>query len=776
MSHLSKLTHLDLSFCVLTIEQRTFDLLASNLTKLSLLHLGATNMSLIKPFSLLNLSSTMTDLDLGGTRIKGNFPDDIFRLPNLQILFLNLNSQLTGYLPKSNWSSPLRELDLLSVLDIGFCNFTGSIPTSIGNLTRATEIAFASNHFTGQLPHHVSGLSYLTTFDLSGNYFQGGVPSWLFTLPSLLSIDLSKNMLNGPIDLFQLPNSLQDVRLEENEIRGTIPNSTFQLVNLTILDLSSNNLSGAIRFDQFSKLKKLQFLDLSNNSLLSFTSSANISIKYSLPSLKVLRFAYCNITEFPGFLRNSEELYLLDLSNNRIQGRISKSDSPGWKSLIDLDLSNNFMTHIELHPWMNITTLDLRNNRIQGSILVPPPSTKVLLVSNNKLSGKIPPSICSLSSLQYLSLSDNNLSGTIPPCLGNFSTELITLHLKNNSLEGHIHDTFANASHLRSLDLNSNKLEGPLPRSLAKCIKLEVVNVGKNMISDSFPCWLGSLHELKILVLRSNRFYGPLCNSNITFPFQALRIIDLSHNEFTGFLPRRIFPSMEAMKNVDEQGRLEYMGGAFYDESITVAMQGHDFQLQKILVMFRAMDFSRNRFHGEIPEVLGNFKSLKVLNLSHNSLTGNIPVSFENMTALESLDLSFNKLDGRIPEQLLSVTALALLNLSYNRLWGRIPRGNQFNTFENDSYIGNIHLCGEPLTVRCSNDGLPEALPLASSDHDETASRFDWKMAKMGYASGLVIGLSIGYMVFSTGKPQWFVRMVEGDQQKNVRRARRRHR
>ncbi|KAL9437933.1 hypothetical protein AB3S75_023743 [Citrus x aurantiifolia] len=343
MSHLSKLTHLDLSFCVLTIEQRTFDLLASNLTKLSLLHLGATNMSLIKPFSLLNLSSAMTDLDLGGTRIKGNFPDDIFRLPNLQILFLNLNSQLTGYLPKSNWSSPLRELDLslsnflgeipysignlffLEVLDIGFCNFTGSIPTSIGNLTRANEIAFASNHFTGQLPHHVSGLSYLTAFDLSGNYFQGGVPSWLFTLPSLLSIDLSKNMLNGPIDLFQLPNSLQDVLLEENEIRGTIPNSIFQLVNLTILDLSSNNLSGANRFDQFS------------------------NIKYSLPSLKVLRFAYCNITEFPGFLRNSEELYLLDLSN-RIQGRISKSDSPGWKSLIDLDLSNNFLTHIELHP------------------------------------------------------------------------------------------------------------------------------------------------------------------------------------------------------------------------------------------------------------------------------------------------------------------------------------------------------------------------------------------------------------------------------------------
>ena len=31
----------------------------------------------------------------------------------------------------------------------------------------------------------------------------------------------------------------------------------------------------------------------------------------------------------------------------------------------------------------------------------------------------------------------------------------------------------------------------------------------------------------------------------------------------------------------------------------------------------------------------------------------------------------------------------------------------------------------------------------------------------MGYGSGLIIGLSMGYIVFSTGKPWWFVSMVE---------------
>ena len=580
-------------------------------------------MSLIKSFSLLNLSSTMTALDLSGASLHGNFTDEIFRLPNLQVLYLFGNDQLTGYLPNSNWSSPLRKLYLsstnfagkipdsignllfLEIVHIEGCSFTGSIPSSIGNLTRATEIVFASNYLTGHLPHHVSGLSYLTTLDLSGNSLQGRVPSWLFTLPSLVSIDLSNNMLNGPIDPFQSPNSLQEVRLQKNEIHGTIPNSIFQLVNLTYLDLTSNNLSGTVKFDMFSKFQSLQYLYLSKNSLLSFTSSSNMDIKYSLPSLQELNLSNCNVNQFPRFLRNSGKLTSLDLSNGSIHGRISKHDSEGWKNLIDLHLSNNFLTHVELHPWQEIKILDLQNNKIQGLILVPPPSTQVFLVSNNKLSGQIPPSICSLSSLQYLSLSHNNLSGTIPSCLGNFSTELIILDLKNNSLEGHIHDTFANASYLSSLDLNSNKLEGPLPRSLAKCIKLDVVNVGNNMISDTFPSWLGSLPELKILVLRSNRFYGPLYNSNITFPFPALQIIDLSHNEFTGFLPTTIFISMEAMKNVDEQGRLEHMGGAFYDESTTVAMKGHDFQLQKILVMFRAMDFSSNRFHGEIPQVLG---------------------------------------------------------------------------------------------------------------------------------------------------------------------------
>ncbi|KAK9223382.1 hypothetical protein WN944_011824 [Citrus x changshan-huyou] len=42
----------------------------------------------------------------------------------------------------------------------------------------------------------------------------------------------------------------------------------------------------------------------------------------------------------------------------------------------------------------------------------------------------------------------------------------------------------------------------------------------------------------------------------------------------------------------------------------------------------------------------------------------------------------------------------------------------------------------------------------------------------MGYGSGLVIGLSIGYMVFVTGRPLWFVKMFEKKQSKKSVRTR----
>ncbi|EOY20415.1 Receptor like protein 27 [Theobroma cacao] len=193
--------------------------------------------------------------------------------------------------------------------------------------------------------------------------------------------------------------------------------------------------------------------------------------------------------------------------------------------------------------------------------------------------------------------------------------------------------------------------------------------------------------------------------------------------------------------------------------SVNVTTKKMEMELAETLTIFTSIDFSSNLFCGQIPKEVGELISLQTLNLSNNNLTGPIPPSFGNMMALESLDLSSNKLGGRIPSQLTNLTFLEVLNLSQNDLVGPIPHGNQFGTFENDSYSNNLGLCGFPLSKQCGNNEEPKP-PVPTRKEDEGSEiAFIWKVVMMGYGCGVVLGLSMGYIVFTTGRPWWFVRM-----------------
>ena len=133
------------------------------------------------------------------------------------------------------------------------------------------------------------------------------------------------------------------------------------------------------------------------------------------------------------------------------------------------------------------------------------------------------------------------------------------------------------------------------------------------------------------------------------------------------------------------------------------------------------------------------------------------------MSTLESLDLSSNQLTGNISWQLTGLTFFSTLNLSKNHLSGAILHGSQFDTFSNDSFLGNLDLCGVPLTKKCKDDELS-----AQDVDDVGVVWFDWQMILIGYGSGLVCGLSTGYLVFVTLKPLRFVIFIERIQQKLV--------
>jgi hypothetical protein len=339
-----------------------------------------------------------------------------------------------------------------------------------------------------------------------------------------------------------------------------------------------------------------------------------------------------------------------------------------------------------------------------------------------------------------------------------------------NRFYGSLPINFSKSCKLETLNLNGNQLEGYFPKSLSNCKNLRDLNLHENKLVDKFPNWLQTLQYLKVLVLRDNKLHGPIVNLKIKHPFPSLIVFDILGNSFSDPVPKAYLKSFEAMKKVSQvmnDGSLSYMesilgyhvdntiGNASYYDSVTVTTKGIKMTLVKIPTMFVSIDLSRNNFEGEIPDVIGKLDALKGLNLSHNRLTGHIPQSIGKLTNLESLDLSSNMLTGMIPAESTNLISLEVINFSNNHLVGEIPQGQQFNTFSNDSYEGNLGLCGFPLSKKCGPE--EPSPPSANNFWSEEKFGFGWKSVAIGYGCGFVIGIGLGYFVFLIGKPRWIV-------------------
>ncbi|KAG4126132.1 hypothetical protein ERO13_D10G138720v2 [Gossypium hirsutum] len=752
-------------------------------------------------------------LSMSNCDLSGHFPAEFFLLPKMQRLDISGNSRLMGQLPEF----PIN--NSLEVLSLRYTNFSGKLPESISNLKLLrvlilSKLGLKFNSSSGSIPASVANLSNLVELDLSHNNFNGSIhPFHRSGVPNLASLDLSWNHLSG-----------------------SIPSSLFTLSTLQTLSLGYNSFSDyLLKLDMFFQLSNFRLPDLSNMSLL--IGSHNKSPTF--PQLETLQLSSCNLTEFPEFIKSQNKLTYLDLSNNRIHGLV-----PNWlwKSTLEMVgfeiLISTFPAFLKSQE--SLIALDLSNNQISGAVpnWVWKKCLWFLYLSNNSLTSldqfssnqdslQIP--ICNLSQLWVFNASFNKLSGSIPSCLGNIST-LCILDLQQNNFSTSIPD-FGGATLLSTLQLNDNKLEGKLLRSLANCTSLKILNLGNNTLHDTFPLWLGKLPRLMVLILRANRFYGPIKHLENNFPaldvldiasnkfsgklsiefFQAthklrslkingnnlegklprslancrnlelvklpllkvlilrsnrfygsikfsgdgnafpmLHILDLASNNFSSEVSIEFFQSLRGMMVIDgNKAKPSYVGDNFYyQDSVTLVNKGFEILYYKILTLLTCLNLSDNNFHGRILEEVQDLKSLNVLNLSYNSLT-----------ELESLDLSQNSLSGKIPLQLTSLTFLEVLNLSYNQLDGSIPQRYQFGTFLNNSYIGNTRLCGVPLTKKCNEVGS-QMLPQKEGEDSWIDGLSVWKVMLMGYECGLVIGFSIGYTVLNEFGNKWIASFI----------------
>ncbi|KAL2250379.1 UNVERIFIED_CONTAM: Receptor-like protein 7 [Sesamum indicum] len=751
---------------------------------LRILTISSCNLFGVAPAKLFQVKSLET-LDLSGNGdLEGSLPE--FPLnSSLQHLLLS-NTKFSG-----NVSESIDSLRMLSNIDLGGCSFSGPIPSSIKNLTQLVSLHFSANHFvgsipsfaflknlteidlsgnrlTGQIPDSLwEGLEKLEFLDLSGNTLEGELPASLFVLPSIKVLHLNNNSFSGVIrDSFNSSSSpLEVLELNVNNLEGPIPRILFELRNLLSLSLSANKFNGSVQLTDFRKLTNLVYLDLSYN-YLSVQVSETAAIPSLFPRLGTLMLASCNLQKLP-LLRNLSSLMVLDLSDNQLHGEI-----PNWiwevgdGVLRILNLSHNQFSHLqEPYAFRNHHYLDLHSNMLRGEIPVPPrtavfvdmssnnfssplpanigyslTSSFFFSLANNKILGTIPPSLCNATRLRILDLSNNRLHGKIPSCL--FENTLGVLNLRRNNVIGDIPDTFPVGCGLETLDLSWNTLQGKVPKSLTRCTEMGVLNLGNNDLNDNFPCWLKNLTGLRVLVLSNNKFHGNISclGDSITWP--NLQIVNIASNAFNGVLPENLFRDLKAL-SVDQDG-LDHLNFLFltashiyYQDSVTLTLKGLDVELEKILNIFTAVDFSNNHFSGIIPETIGELKSLYVLNLSHNALSGHIPGSIGNLEDLESLDLSFNNLEGEIPQQLASLTFLSFLNLSYNNLVGRIPQGSQIQTFATSSFLGNEGLCGFPLNRTCTDHSGSPAFQHPTSEEEE----------QKALDNGIYISAALGFFV-----------------------------
>ncbi|XP_049387381.1 receptor like protein 22-like [Solanum stenotomum] len=598
----------------------------------------------------------------------------------------------------------------------------------MSNLTHLQQLDLSSNSLCGPLPHNASNHQKLTQLDLYDNLLNGTIPSWLFSLHLLRSLlSLSRNQFSGLPDELKTNPALIEVDLSNKQLSGSFPQSLVNLTNLETLDLSSNNITGPFPASILS-LTHLEYLDLSSNSLsgplpsnasmlqklisvdLSYNSLNGTIPSWNLPLLSLLWLHYNQLSgSFPQSLVNLTNLVYLDLSSNNIT--IAEGINITFPCLEVLQLSSCELKDFP-HFLTNVKTL------------------QVLDISNNKICGQIPNWFSSMS-----------FSNSIPSCLGSMAN-LTVLDLKKE--QPHRESS--------SIMCTEHFIEYHCRKCLAR-----------------------NLEELQVLILKSNKFHGPTSTCQTKFCFPKLRIFDLSCNELSGSLPAKVFRNFKAMIKLDgeDTGEIEYMklSDTSYEDSVSLVIKGQVIELQRISTIMTTIDLSSNHFEGVIPETLKDLSSLWLLNLSHNNLIGHIPMELGQLNKLEALDLSWNRLTGKIPQELTRMNFLAFLNVSQNHLVGPIPHSLQFNTFENDSYGGNLDLCGPPLSKQCGTSDsshVPQAL------ESYFFSGFTWESVVIGYSFGLVVETIMWSLMFKYRKPKWLVEFFDGLMPQKRRRPKKR--
>ncbi|KAK2648764.1 hypothetical protein Ddye_016253 [Dipteronia dyeriana] len=246
---------------------------------------------------------------------------------------------------------------------------------------------------------------------------------------------------------------------------------------------------------------------------------------------------------------DGNNLKMMDLSNNQLQGKIPRS-LVNCTKLEYLHLGNNQI--IDIFPsWLGtlreLKILILKSNRIHGVITEPEvnfefPKLQVIDLSHNLFTGELPTKhfqswnamkVVNGSHLSYMHDEIQPDGFYVRYASYDISNYAYSMTISNKGIElnyGKIPNIFT------SIVLSGNKFVGEIPSSIASLRGLNNLNLSHNNLEGHIPSSLGSLTALESLDLSSNILSGniPQLLAEIIF----LTVFNVSYNHLTGLIPQ----------------------------------------------------------------------------------------------------------------------------------------------------------------------------------------------------------------------------------------------
>ncbi|KAG6662133.1 hypothetical protein CIPAW_03G221700 [Carya illinoinensis] len=188
---------------------------------------------------------------------------------------------------------------------------------------------------------------------------------------------------------------------------------------------------------------------------------------------------------------------------------------------------------------------------------------------------------------------------------------------------------------------------GTLPDTFRYLYSLQELDLSNNLFSGPFPVVTLYIPNLIYLDLRFNEFSGSIPDDLFN---KKLDAIFLNNNQFEGQLPQNLANSPASVINLANNK---------FSGSIPISFGFMGSNLKEIL-------FLNNQLTGCIPEGVGLFTEMQVLDVSSNSLMGHLPDTMSCMENMEVLNLAHNELSGVVPDPVCSLKSLVNLTVAYN--------------------------------------------------------------------------------------------------------------